>query len=180
MKKRIGLFLAIIMIGTLLAGCAQKKDETKVVDLNEVHNAVKESLGEEGYFPNRELTLEELESMTGIKGSDIEDYIAEAPMISVSIDTFIAIKAKEGKTDSIEGSLEDYRTNLVGNSMQYPMNLPKVNAAKVVRHGDYVFFLMLGGIDPNMDNPDVTEEEMLEFAKGEIQKVEDAINKFFE
>lgn len=180
MKKRIGLFLAIIMIGTLLAGCAPKKDETKVVDLNEVHNAVKESLGEEGYFPNRELTLEELESMTGIKGSDIEDYIAEAPMISVSIDTFIAIKAKEGKGETIEASLEDYRTNLVENSMQYPMNLPKVNAAKVVRHGDYVFFLMLGGIDPNMDNPDVTEEEMLEFAKGEIQKVEDAINKFFE
>ena len=180
MKKGIGLFLAVIMMVTLLAGCAPKQDQTQEVDLKEIHNAVKESLGEEGYIPNKELTLEELENMTGIKESDIESYIAETPMISVNVDTFIAIKAKEGKADAIESSLVEYRTNLVENSMQYPMNLPKVNASKVVRHGDYVFFLMLGGVDPNMTNPDITEEEMLEFANGEIQKVENAINKFFE
>ena len=181
MKKGISLFLAVIMMVTLLAGCAPKKDnETKVVDLNEVHNAVKESLGKDGYYPDREITIEELEDITGINEADIESYIAEAPMMNVSIDTFIAIKAKEGKGDIVEDSLEKYRTYLVEESFQYPMNLPKVNSAKVVRHGDYIFFLMLGGINPNMNNEDATEEESLEFAKGEIQKVEEAINKFFE
>ena len=115
MKKGIGLFLAVIMMVTLLAGCAPKQDQTQEIDLKEIHNAVKESLGEEGYIPNKELTLEELENMTGIKESDIESYIAETPMISVNVDTFIAIKAKEGKADAIESSLEEYRTNLVEN-----------------------------------------------------------------
>lgn len=179
MKKGIGLFLAVIMIVTILGACAPKKDESEVVDLNEIHSAVKESLGEDGYFPNREMTIEELEDLMGLNQSDIESYVGEGPMMSVSIDTFLAIKAKEGKADAVEASLQEYRTFLVEDSMQYPMNLAKVNASKVVRYGDYVFFLMLGGVDPNMDNEDTTDEDRLEFAKGEIQKVEEAINKFF-
>ena len=36
------------------------------------------------------------------------------------------------------------------------MNMAKVNSTKVVRHGDYVFFLMLGRYD---DRLEATEEE---------------------
>lgn len=176
MKKIFGLFLAMIMMTSFLGGCAPKKNEVKVVDLKEVHAAVKEALGED-YYPNRELTVEEIENLTGIKEEDMETFIAESPMISVNIDTFIAIKAKEGKGDSIEESLEKYREYLVEGSLQYPMNIAKVNSAKVVRHGDYIFFLMLGKFD---DREDATDEERLEFAKAETQKVEDIINKFFE
>lgn len=175
MKKIFGMFLAVIMTASFLVGCTTK-NETKVVDLKEVHAAVKEALGED-YAPNRELTLEELENFTGIKKEDMESFIAESPMISVNIDTFIAIKAKEGKGDAIEAGLEKYRKFLVEDSMQYPMNIAKVNSAKVVRHGDYVFFLMLGKYD---DREEATDEERLEFAKAEVQKVEDVINNFFE
>lgn len=180
MKKGIGLFLVIIMMMSFLAGCSPKNNDNnnqgKEVNIKEVHEAIKESFGED-YYPDREMDLEEIENFTGIKEEDMEEYIAEAPMMNVSVDTFIAIKAKEGKADIIEEGLEKYRTYLVEDSLQYPMNLPKVNSAKVVRHGDYVFFLMLGKNDDEME--DAESKEALEFAQNEIKKAEEIINGFF-
>lgn len=180
MKKGIGLLLAIIMLTSFLAGCASKDngggDQGKPVDIKDIHQAIKDEFGED-YYPNREIELDEIESFTGIKEEDMEEFIAEAPMINVSIDTFMAIKAKEGKADLVEEKLEQYRTYLVEDSMQYPMNMPKVNASKVVRHGDYVFFLMLGKQDENME--DAESKEALEFAQKEVKRAEDVIDEFF-
>jgi len=176
MKKIMGLLLAMTMMVVFIGGCTPKKTEVKVVDLKAVHEAIKENLGED-YAPNYQMEYEMIESFTGIKEADLESYIAEGPMISVGIDTFIAMKAKEGKGDVVEAGLEKYRKYLVEESMQYPMNIAKVNAAKVVRHGDYMFFLMFGKYD---DREEATEEERLEFAKLEIEKIEKVINKFFE
>lgn len=176
MKRIIGLLLAMTMMVIFIGGCAPKKEEVKVVDLKAIHEAVKESLGED-YYPDSEMEFEMIENFTGIKEADLESYIAEAPMISMSVDTFIAMKAKEGKGDDVEAGLEKYRKYLVEESMQYPMNLAKVNAAKVVRHGDYIFFIMLGKYD---DRLEATEEEQIEFAKLEIEKIEAVVNKFFE
>ena len=39
-------------------------------------------------------------------------------MISVHVDTFVAIRAKEGKGGDVEKLLGDYRTRLVEESMQ--------------------------------------------------------------
>lgn len=176
MKKIIGLLLAISMFGVLLVGCSGGKETgDKVVELNEIHKSVKDQLGEE-YTPDRELEAEELEGIVGVPVADMETYIAEAPMISVGVDTFIAIKSKEGKADEIEAGLEKHRKFLIEDSMQYPMNIAKVNASKVIRHGDYIFFIMLGSYD---DRDDATEEERLEFAKEETKKVEETINGFF-
>lgn len=176
MKKIIGLMLAVSMFGLFLVGCSGGKDlGGKVVDLKEIHKAVKDQLGDD-YTSDRGLEAEELEGIVGVPVADIETYIAEAPMISVGVDTFIAIKAKEGKADEIEAGLEKHRKFLVEDSMQYPMNIAKVNASKVIRHGDYVFFVMLGAYD---DRDDATEEERLEFAQAETKKVEETINGFF-
>jgi hypothetical protein len=168
------MVLAIAILATLAVGCTPAK-ENKVADLKEIHEAVKESLGE-GYIPDRDMEKEELENIVGVSTDDMAEYIAQAPMISVNIDNFIAIKAKEGKADEIEKGLVDYKDYLIENSMQYPMNLAKVNAADVVRHGDYIFFLMLGKYD---DRDDAREEEQLEFAQAEVRKVEDVIAEFF-
>lgn len=179
MKRALGLFLAIIMIMSFVAGCASKgengSDEGKVVDIKEIYEKIKEVFGED-YTPNREMDLEEIENAIGIKEDDMEEYIAEVPMMSVGVDTFIAIKAKEGRADAIESGLEEYRRYLVEDSMQYPMNIAKVNASKVVRHGDYVFFLMFGKYD---DREEAGEEERLDFAKEEVKKAEEIIDGFF-
>lgn len=176
MKKRIGLLLAIVMMVTFVSGCTTTTTEpAKDVDIKQIHQAVMDEYGQD-YIPSMELSKEDLEAIVGVDGENIDSFIAETPMISVNVDTFIAVKAKEGKGEEVETSLENYRESLVAQGMNYPMNLAKVNAAKVVRHGDYVFFLMLGKYD---EREDISEEEELEFAIEEVGRAERVIESFF-
>lgn len=176
-KQMLGISFTIYII-TFLVGCSTvgNNDENYDVNLSQIHEQVKQELGED-YLPSREMELSEIEELTKIDEGDINEYIAEAPLISAHVDTFIAIEAKDGKGDTIAEGLEKYQTYLVDQSMQYPMNLAKVEAAKVVQHGDYVFFLMLGKTDDSMD---ADSEEALTFAKSEVERVENVINSFFE
>ena len=95
----------------------------------------------------KEDVLSALEDVIGLSPELYESYVAEAPMISTFVETFIGVKAKDGKGDETEAALTAYRDRLVGDTMQYPMNVSKIQASQVVRHGDYVFFVMLGGPD---------------------------------
>lgn len=49
-----------------------------------------------------------------------ESYVAEMPMISTFVETFIGVKAKEGKGDDVEKALTEYRERLVGDTMRIP------------------------------------------------------------
>ena len=61
--------------------------------------------------------------------------------------------------------------------MQYPMNLPKINASQVVQNGDYVAFIMLGAINDDMD---ASEDDQAKFAEEQEKIGVDAFNKYFE
>ena len=112
--------------------------------LQAAYEAVKTTLGE-NYVPSAPIDSLQLKEIMGVDEALIDSVIAEGPMISVHIDTFIGIKAKEGKGEEVEKALNAYRDYLVNDSMQYPMNLSRVNASKVIRDGDYVFFTMVFG-----------------------------------
>ena len=58
------------------------------------------------------------------------------------------------------------------------MNISKVQASEVVRHGDYVFFVMLG--TASEEAQEQGEEAALQSAQEENKKAVDAINAFFE
>ena len=75
-------------------------------------------------------------------------------MMSAHVDTFVAVKAKEGKAEEVEQILQTYQDNLLNNSLQYPMNLGKVEGAKLYRNGDYVFYFILGGYPDDVDEID--------------------------
>ena len=47
-------------------------------------------------------------------------------------------------TEEVESALNAYRDSLVNDTMQYPMNLGKIQASRVERIGDYVCFVQLG------------------------------------
>ncbi|MEG2857500.1 MAG: DUF4358 domain-containing protein, partial [Clostridia bacterium] len=116
-------------------------------------------------------------SLTKVSSSDIVEFIAEQPMISANIDTFIAIKAKSGAGARVESALRKYKASLTSpEACMYPSNIPKAQASQVVRHGDYVFFIMLGASNPR---DEVDETAQLAFAKSQVQKGVNAINKYF-
>lgn len=176
MKRIVSIIMVVVLMATVMSGCAQEEQAEANVDIYQVHNAIKEELGE-SYIPDMDMEIQEIVDLTGIDPEIVEDYIGQRPMISVNVDTFIAIEATEGNGDEAAQALESYRTYLVEESMQYPMNLPKINASKVVKYDDYVFFIMLGGVNDQID--DAEGEEAREFAEAETKRVEEVINGFF-
>lgn len=112
-------------------------------EMTAVKTAVTDTLGE-NYWPNSPVMPDMLETFFGISSDMYDDYLAETPMISTNVDTLIVIKAKEGQAEAVEEALNAYRDTNVNDTLQYPMNVGKIQASRVERIGDYVCFVQLG------------------------------------
>lgn len=114
-------------------------------EMEEIKAAVIEAVGADNYFPNMPLDSEMLEGMTGITADMYDDYLAEMPMISTNVDTLLIIKAKDDKVEAVQEALNTYREAKVNDTMQYPMNVGKIQASRIETNGNYVSFVQLGG-----------------------------------
>lgn len=112
-------------------------------EMTALRTAVTDVLGE-NYWPSMQVMPDMLETMLGVTPDMYDDYFAEMPMISVNVDTLIVIKAKEGQEEAVEEALNAYRDMNVNDTMQYPMNVGKVQASRVERIGNYICFVQLG------------------------------------
>ena len=147
---------------------------SSTVALSTVLDAVKNAYGE-NYLPSMDLTAEDLKTRFGLNADDYTEAIGQVAMMSTQVDTFVAVHAKEGKAENVVSALNAYRDDLVNNSMQYPMNIPKVNASKVYQKGDYVFFIMLGAFAP--DDLMADDPAAVTFHEEQNQIAIDAIDK---
>ena len=184
MKKMMSLLLMMICVLSLAACGSRKEEQTEEnvetpvnVDLAEVHQAVKDAYGET-YYPNMPFDATMLADTIGLTEGMYEEFIAEGPMMSANIDMFIAVKAAEGQADAVEETLNAYRDYQINEAFQYPTNKVKVQASQVIRHGDYVFYVMLGDIP--MEVQEQGDEAILNKAKEVVQVGVDTINGFFE
>ncbi len=141
------------------------------VSIEDIHTEIKTLYGE-NYIPSMPLDETMLGEVYGIDMANVDSFIAEAPMISTHVDTFIAIKATEGMGQTVADELTAYREKLVSDTVQYPSNLDKINASQVVVEGDYVFFVMLGA-----PNDNIPEAEWTQHAQDEVQKGVDKIKE---
>ena len=185
MKKHLLTFImAAALSAASITGCSSSPStnettaqETVVnVSLDDVLSDIKETYGE-NYIPNTPADDQMMSDVVGLSPELCESYVAEMPMISTFVETFIGAKAKEGKGDEVETALNAYRDRLVNDTMQYPMNIAKIQASQVIRHGDYVFFVMLGApTDASMEEGD---EAALNSAKENNQIAIDIIDGYF-
>ena len=167
MKKRIAsmLLMGALVLGMTACGNAQDNSTTGAGQTQESVNesteaapvtpeeakaaleaakkAVTDALGD-NYWPDSEIPGEMLNETYGVSAELYDAYLGEAPMISVNVDTLLIIHAKDGKVEEVESALNAYRDSLVNDTMQYPMNLGKIQASRVERIGDYVCFVQLG------------------------------------
>lgn len=137
--------------------------------------AISKAYGD-NFLPNMEFPQEMIADTYGIKEDTYTEITVQVPMISMHPDTVIIVKAAAGKGDDVKAALEDYKTYLIEESMQYPMNAAKVNATKVVENGDFYALLMLGAPD---DRDDPTDAEMAEYAEQQVKIGVDAFNGYF-
>lgn len=117
--------------------------ERKFYTLSELKGEVKALLGDQ-YWPEVNLTAEELEKLTGITEDMYVDFLAERQVLDAHIDTLILIHAKEDYVDEIEQAIEDYRSGIIEQNKNYPQNLCKAQASRMETIDDYVCFVQLG------------------------------------
>ena len=185
MKKLLALLLCGAMLASFAVGCGMKDNNSSDQNQGEVTidettfdkvvDAVKGEYGDD-YLPSMMMDEERFVEATGINMENVDKFYAEEPMIGTQVDKFFAIKAKDGKGEEVEKELNAYRDVLVNDSLQFPMNIAKVEASEVVRHGDYVYFVMLGKYN---EDDDADEASALEFAKNETKRGLDKIASFF-
>ena len=146
-------------------------------EMTGIRQAVVDAIGE-NYFPQMQIPAEYLEGF-GLTADMYEEFFGEMPMISTNVDTLIVIKAKEGQVEAVEGVLNAYRENLVNDTMQYPMNLGKIQASEVKTIGNLVCFVQLGG--DVMDALEKGDEEVIKHCQAQnaiaIEALEGAINQ---
>lgn len=182
MKKIITVLMSVVLSLGVFAGCSkadgekEKPGNASSVTLEEVYTAVKGAYGE-NYLPNMDIPAEMLEAEFGLTKDLYVEIKAEQPMIGVHADRVVIVKAAEGKAGIVEDALVAAKDKKVSDTMQYPMNLAKIDAAKILREGQYVVFLLVGAVN---DAAEPTEEEAKEFAENEVQKGVKAFNNLFD
>ena len=129
-------------------------------EMENIKKAVTDAFGE-NYWPNTAIPAEMLEGTFGITPDMYDDYMAEMPMIGTNVDTLIVIHAKEDQVQAVEDALNTYRDNLVNDTMQYPMNVGKIQASRIERIDNYVCFIQLGA--DVMDLLEQGDEKVIEY-----------------
>lgn len=137
-------------------------------EMEAVRAAVVDALGE-NYLPDMALTPDLLEAAFGITPDMYEDYMAEMPMISANVDTLLIIRAKDDKVDEVEQALNAYRDAKISDTMQYPMNIGKIQASRVEKIGNYLCFVQLGA--DVMDVMEQGDEAVIEYCQAENDRV---------
>lgn len=137
-------------------------------------SAIKEAYGE-NYLPSMPVEKEYLVSVMGLEEGSFTDFAGELPMISAHADMAIIVKAADGKAADVKEKLEAYRKYLIEDSMQYPMNMPKINASKVLENGDYLGYIILGAFS----DEEADESAQADFAEEQVKIGVDAFNNYF-
>lgn len=180
-KRFLACLLAAVMLVSLAAcGNGGKDNETQggnaqngqsqvdeTVSIDTIHEKIKEAYGED-YLPTKMLSEDEIQAYYGIEPEWCEEMIAEIPMISVHVDTLIAIKAKKEDVTNVIDAVNAYAETLKNDTMQYPSNLLKIQASTVLTKEPYVFFIMLGTISAE-------EEEQEDAAQVEAYKARNQV-----
>ena len=142
-----------------------------------LRDAVAEALGED-YWPDCVMEPEYVQDLYGLKPDMYEDIFVETPMIGTNVDTLIIVQAKEDRVEDVEKVLSNYREGEINNTMQYPMNIGKVQASRIETIDNYVFFIQLGG--SSVDAEEEGEEKVMELSREQNEKALEAIRQALE
>lgn len=111
------------------------------ITVEDIVTTMKVTYGDK-YLPNMPLDAESLEFLMGITPDMYDEFYGEFPMISTHVDRLVVVKTQN--TEEVTNIFTNYKQKLIDETMQYPMNVPKVNSATVYGAEDYVIFFILG------------------------------------
>ena len=156
---------------------AESTEPAQESSLMYLRDAVAEALGED-YWPDSVMEPEYVQDLYGLKPDMYEDIFVETPMIGTNVDTLIIVQAKKDRVEDVEKALNTYREGEINNTMQYPMNIGKVQASRIETIDNYVLFIQLGG--SSVDAEEEGEEKVMELSREQNEKALEAIRQALE
>lgn len=130
------------------------------------------------YFPEMMVPADLMEVNYGVTADMYDDYFGEVPMMATNIDTLLIVKAKDGKVEDVQNALNAYRDTMLEDTMQYPMNLSKIQGSKIETIDNYVILAMLGG--DNMEAMEEGDEAAIKHSQEQNDKAIEAIRQLIQ
>lgn len=196
MKKSLKTLLACALAATMvfsLAACGEKEEvvpetpDTPVVEMDptEYVDVTTEDIVDtliytygEDFNATQAIEPEVFAELTGIQPAMYDEYYAAMAPMSAHVDTVFVVKAAEGYIEEVHDLLNAYRDDLLADTMQYPMNVPKIEASIIEEYEAFVVFRMLGAMyEPETTETEATEK--VEVAEGEKTPEEKAAYDFY-
>lgn len=144
MKKMITLLLAVMMVFSL-AACGSKEPANTLKEGVTLESIVTGLAEEYEMAASMELSKDDLAMLLEMDAADIEECYALMAVMNVSADHCIAVKAAEGKAESVAEALQgrlEFERATFERYLQNPYE--KALAGKVITVGDYVVMFILG------------------------------------
>lgn len=142
--------------------------------MEEIKEAVINILGE-NYWPDRQLTVGELNAETGIGEEMYDDFLAEKLNAETDIDMMIIVKAKAEYLTEIETMMNAYRDALIVKYADRPQELGKVQASRIEVVDRYVCYVQLGA--DTGEAAEKGDEEVLAVCQQENERAVDIIER---
>lgn len=174
----------LLLIGfafTMLLGCAQQPLEpAQPVDLEAIVEAIKAEYGED-FAPSMPYDETWIVERLGIQAEWMDAFIGLGPMMMISSDELIIIRASEGNIENVLTAFREYQRFLREESFQYPMNMPRVANARLESVGNYVIFIIAGAFfEYPTDGSDWDEQAEIDFIIAQFQRGVDVFRSFFD
>lgn len=177
--RRFFTTAAMVTAVSVLAACGGKdanntgsdttqettQESAPVIDsaqmVSNIYQAVVERY-DAAYYPQMKVQEEEyfMQDTLKLDKAWYDAAIVEVPMMTNRVDTFAIIHPTSGNLENVKKALDDYKSYLINDSFQYPMNMSRVHSAVVeVIDNEYVLFSILTGMANVEENSD--EETLL-------------------
>ena len=153
---------------------SESNDKNSTLSAKGLRDAVAKAYGD-NYLPDQAMVAEMIESEFGLTKDMYDEVVAEAPLIGFHPDRLVIVKPKKGKEADVKRALEDALLVMKEQQMQYPVNVAKVNAGKVLEKDGYYCFMILGETDDTSENDD----DAAKFAEEQINIGVKAFNDYF-
>lgn len=153
---------------------SDSNDKNSTLSAKGLRDAVAKAYGE-NYLPDQAMDAEMIESEFGLTKDMYDEVVAEAPLIGFHPDRLVIVKPKKGKEANVKRALEDALLVMKEQQMQYPVNVAKVNAGKVLEKDGYYCFMILGETDDTSEN----DNDAAKFAEEQINIGVKAFNDYF-
>lgn len=153
---------------------SDSNDKNSTLSAKGLRDAVAKAYGE-NYLPDQAMDAEMIESEFGLTKDMYDEVVAEAPLIGFHPDRLVIVKPKKGKEANVKRALEDTLLVMKEQQMQYPVNVAKVNAGKVLEKDGYYCFMILGETDDTSENDD----DAAKFAEKQIDIGVKAFDNYF-